>query len=237
MARPDGRVEAGQKIASAFSAKAWNRAQDAADIVLGVRPGFEADGIRGPASPYTAVPCKNVTPNTIPRWGVVAITGLEVTPTGVAGAATKQFESMPVIRGGTPVTGTTAWGVAVEPIPSNKIGSVAVAGVVQAKLDIKASGDTFAKAKSGSTAELETGTSGEALVLWKESGTGVGKWGLVRIAGGASTGPSSPTGPTAAVTALTSVAFGASGLVFTRSTLVVTSATATTNLVIPATGC
>jgi len=40
MAKPDGRIEKGQRLASAISARAWNRAQDAADIVLGVRPGF-----------------------------------------------------------------------------------------------------------------------------------------------------------------------------------------------------
>ena len=34
MAKPDGRIEKGQRIASAISARAWNRAQDAADIVL-----------------------------------------------------------------------------------------------------------------------------------------------------------------------------------------------------------
>ena len=40
--RRDGRVESGQKISSAFSARAWNRAQDAADIVLGDRVRFGA---------------------------------------------------------------------------------------------------------------------------------------------------------------------------------------------------
>jgi hypothetical protein len=34
MPRSDGRVRPGQKIDTAFSARAWNRAQDAADIVL-----------------------------------------------------------------------------------------------------------------------------------------------------------------------------------------------------------
>jgi hypothetical protein len=43
--RRDGRIEAGQPLASAISARAWNRAQDAADIVLGNRPGFAADGV------------------------------------------------------------------------------------------------------------------------------------------------------------------------------------------------
>jgi len=35
--RPDGRIDPGQKLATAISARAWNRAQDAADIVLGGR--------------------------------------------------------------------------------------------------------------------------------------------------------------------------------------------------------
>ena len=44
MAKPDGRIEKGQRLSTAISAKAWNRAQDAADIVLGARPGVEAVG-------------------------------------------------------------------------------------------------------------------------------------------------------------------------------------------------
>ena len=42
MAKPDGRIEKGQRLSTAISARAWNRAQDAADIVLGVRPGVTA---------------------------------------------------------------------------------------------------------------------------------------------------------------------------------------------------
>jgi len=37
MPRSDGRVRPGQKLDTAFSARAWNRAQDAADVVLGDR--------------------------------------------------------------------------------------------------------------------------------------------------------------------------------------------------------
>lgn len=44
MARNDGRIEPGQKLAGAISARAWNRAQDAADRVLGVGTGFGAGG-------------------------------------------------------------------------------------------------------------------------------------------------------------------------------------------------
>lgn len=42
--RQDGRVEVGQKISTAFSARAWNRAQEAADIVLGDKTRFGAGG-------------------------------------------------------------------------------------------------------------------------------------------------------------------------------------------------
>jgi hypothetical protein len=42
--RQDGRIEPGQKLSGAISARAWNRAQDAADIVLGERTGFGAQG-------------------------------------------------------------------------------------------------------------------------------------------------------------------------------------------------
>lgn len=40
MGRTDGRIEPGQPLAGAISARAWNRAQDAADIVLGATPGI-----------------------------------------------------------------------------------------------------------------------------------------------------------------------------------------------------
>lgn len=54
MAKPDGRIEKGQRIASAISARAWNRAQDAADIVLGVRPGVSVPDVVG-SSDYITV--------------------------------------------------------------------------------------------------------------------------------------------------------------------------------------
>lgn len=43
MTRKDGRIEPGQRLGRSISARAWNRAQDAADIVLGERPAFVAE--------------------------------------------------------------------------------------------------------------------------------------------------------------------------------------------------
>jgi hypothetical protein len=185
MARPDGRLEPGQPLRGAISARAWNRAQDAADLVLGANPGTE--GVPGSPvlKPYTWVYCKPSV--TVARWGVLAITGMEITPTSSAGGATASFEEMPVLTGGTPSATTTAWCVAVEPIAANAVGRVAVGGVVQCKVDVTSADDKFVACKA-SAAELKTGTSGEGLILWKESGTGTGKWALVRLAAGGAQG-------------------------------------------------
>lgn len=172
-ARKDGRIEKGQRVASAISARAWNRAQQAADVVLGVQPEFGAVSEGGPFRPYTWAYCKPSV--TVFRWGVLAITGVEITPTSSSGGATASFEEMPVLTGGTPSATTTAWCVAVEPIESGKVGRVAVAGVVQCKLSVGDSSHKFARAKA-STSELETATSGESLILWKGAG-----WALVRL--------------------------------------------------------
>jgi hypothetical protein len=126
--------------------------------VLGAHSGVE--GVQGsPAlKPYTWCYCKAST--TVARWGVLAITGVEIAPTSSAGGATASFEEMPVLTGGTPSATTTAWCVAVEPIESGKVGRVAVGGVVQCKA-------------------ADLGKASGAHVLWKDS-----NWALIRMQAG-----------------------------------------------------
>lgn len=206
MPRPDGRLEPGQPLRGAISARAWNRAQDAADIVLGANPGTE--GVPGSPvlKPYAWAYCRPSV--TVARWGVLAITGVAITPTGESGGATASFEEMPVLTGGTPSATTTAWCVAVEPIESGNVGKVAVGGVVQCKVEVDKSDDKFVGC-SGSG--LKTGVKGEGLILYKESGTGGGKWALVRLG----------TTATTELDVITGVTLGSSGLVFTRETVYV----------------
>lgn len=174
MARQDGRLEQGQRLNGAISARAWNRAQDAADIVLGDRYGVAGEAGGGGIKPYTWAYCKASV--TVARWGILAITGVDITPTSTeSDTATRSFQDCPVLTGDTPSATTTAWCVAVEPIESGKIGRVAVAGVVQCKLSVGDASHKFARAKA-STTELETATSGEGLILWKGAG-----WALVRL--------------------------------------------------------
>lgn len=159
MARPDGRIEPGQPLRGAISARAWNRAQDAADLVLGAYAGTEGGAPGSPAlKPYTWVYCKPSV--NVARWGVLAITGVEITPTSSSGGATASFEEMPVVTGGTPSATTTAWGVAVEPIASGSVGRLAVGGAVQIKA-------------------ADLGKASGAHVLWKDS-----TWALIRLQAG-----------------------------------------------------
>jgi len=178
MPRPDGRLDPGQPLRGAISARAWNRTQDAADLVLGAHAGTEGGAPGSPVlKPYTWAYCQPSV--TVARWGVLAITGVAITPTGSSGGATASFEEMPVLTGGTPSATTTAWCVAVEPIESGKIGRVAVGGVVQLKA-------------------ADLGKASGAHVLWKDS-----TWALIRMQAGVIRGTFSGTwtkGSTATVT-------------------------------------
>jgi len=175
----DGRVTPGP-IKGQLSARALNRAQEAANIVLGQRPNGTADGPSAGPAPYTSILAKNNTTGSVRRWGVLSVAGVVFTPSGATGNATQQFQDQPVLSGGLP-TGGSSFVVAVEPIAAGKIGRVAVAGVVQAKINVVSESDTFATAKDGDLTQLSSASSGEATILWKESGTGAGKWAIVRF--------------------------------------------------------
>jgi hypothetical protein len=87
MSRPDGRIEPGQPLRGAISARAWNRAQDAADLVLGARTGITAisgtpDVARLVAS--VRVPVPQLYPNGFPPGMAVRITGAQATPTSTS---------------------------------------------------------------------------------------------------------------------------------------------------------
>lgn len=133
MARPDGRVEKGQKLSTAFSARAWNRAQDAADVVLGVTPGIEAETGGGLGAPYNWIYVVNKSGATVPRWGLLTLYDFEVRPTSDDTAtATSSFQQMPVLKGFIPsIPNSGAWCVALEPIENDKIGRAAISGAVQ----------------------------------------------------------------------------------------------------------
>jgi predicted RecA/RadA family phage recombinase len=163
-------------------------------LVLGANPGTE--GVPGSPvlKPYTWAYCKPSV--TVARWGVLAITGMEITPTSSSGGATASFEEMPVLTGGTPSATTTAWCVAVEPIESGKIGRVAVGGVVQLKA-------------------ADLGKASGAHVLWKDS-----NWALIRMQAGVVRGTFSGTWAKGSTTTVTDAVV--SGATYTAKNYIAT---------------
>jgi hypothetical protein len=189
--------------------------------LLNVNAGFSYPAAVEQPTPYTWVMAKNNTGSKIERWGVLAITGMDITP-GSSTNATGQFEQLPVVTGGTPSDTTTAWCVAVEPIAVGKIGRVAVGGVVQVKVEVADSAHTFAKCKA-STSELKSTDNGEGLILWK----GSGQWALVRLGNGRGT----------QIDVVTNVTLGASGISVEKKRAWVYGPTGITGSTIGTTGC
>jgi len=183
MNRPDGRIEKGQRLTTAISARAWNRAQDAADIVLGATPGVTAGDPAMRHRPYLWVYGRNGSDVAFPRWSVVKIDGIVIAPDGSDTGPTASFQEMPVVQCVKPDASTHSFGITVEPISKEGIGKVAVAGVVPVKLNIVSARHWTAGPQDANFATLQTGRIG-ATILWKQpDSTGNSEWGLVRLGG------------------------------------------------------
>jgi hypothetical protein len=191
--------------------------------LLNLNAGFSSPAAVEQPTPYTWVMAKNNTGSAIARWGVLAITGMDITPGSTTSIG--QFEQLPVVAGGTPSDTTTAWCVAVEPIAAGQIGRVAVGGVVQVKVEVADSAHMFAKCKA-SASELKSTDNGEGVILWKQ-GTGSGQWALVRLGNGRGT----------QIDVVTNVTLGASGISVEKKRAWVYGPTGITGSTIGTTAC
>jgi hypothetical protein len=171
---PRGHVRPGDKLRIAAEQINWINRQMAADTSFGGGP------LAGVEPGKNVILARNNTGGDVPRWGVMAIGGVEINPTA-GDTQRRSFEEQPCITGTMPSATTgAAFCIAVEPIKSGKIGRVAVAGVVQAKITV-GSGVTGDRARPHASREtLELAADGPARVLWRPSGSGT-VWGLVRI--------------------------------------------------------
>lgn len=172
MARPDGRIEKGQRLGSAISARAWNRAQDAADVVLGVTPGATGEPLSSDDGPYTWVHAYNFSqaedvPN-VERGDVVNFASFNqsVEPPVLSMTSTSgSFFVRPVVE--VLLSGyygdANLLGVALDPLPrrvapeyKDTIGRVAVTGIIHAKVKKTADGGRFAALDPGGQGKLST---------------------------------------------------------------------------------
>jgi len=92
------------------------------------------------------------------------------------------FLSEHVFEGNVPSASSTKVAIIQEPLSADATGKAIVAGITIVKLNVSDSADTHAS-PTATTAELTTGTSGLAEIIWKESGTGTGKWAKVLLTG------------------------------------------------------
>jgi hypothetical protein len=147
-------------------------------------------GFKGPALPgyepgRNVILARNSSGGDLDRWGVLAITGIEINPEMNDDIKRRSFEEMPCIIGTMPSATTgAAFCIAIDPIKADKIGRVVVAGVVQVKLSISSYSDSkliYAKPHA-SRDTLKAARSGPARILWKPSNvSGDSLYGLVRI--------------------------------------------------------
>jgi len=197
MAKPDGRIEKGQRLSTAISARAWNRAQDAADIVLGVRPGVEADG-QAYSQPYiaTMVQIPAATAN-YPHAGVaIQLTDSRPTWPSVSGVWPKTAVSTAIdfLKGNIAIPRELLglnrqdtvypfpFAVSVEPIAIGQtVVRCAVAGVVVAGVRVISSQHRFVslptrrsdEAISELTGRLETSDTGKSVLIYARAGFGL----------------------------------------------------------------
>ena len=104
------------------------------------------------------------------------------------------FQNDVVLSGLTPALADHAgrFVVLLEPLASGAIGLAAAAGVVPVKVNVAGADDAFADVADADASQLASGTTGAATILWKESGTGAGKWAVVRLGGGTAAPASNP---------------------------------------------
>jgi len=183
--RRDGRIDPGQKLAKAISARAWNRAQDAADVVLGQAPGAEAADAGGFDRLPNFVMVKNTTGQVVPRLGVLGIDGVEIDPSGgtlsgtdAASVRAREFARRPVLRGVTPASPAhlERFVVLLEPAGINQIVRGAVSGSFACLVNVTNTTHRFATIKAGDREQLQSTECGVLQLLWKESGTGQKQW-------------------------------------------------------------
>jgi hypothetical protein len=165
-------------------------------MVLGSHTGAVGAGSSSHSAPYQWVYAYNNSSGDVDRGGILEIAGMRIPPTDASdggygiSANLAQFQEMPLIQGVTPVASlatstqnsrTQSFCVAVEPIARFAIGRAAVAGIVQAKVNVTDQSLLHVRPEAGNISRLTTASFGQARILWKEPGESGVKWSLIKL--------------------------------------------------------
>jgi hypothetical protein len=172
MGAPFKRVSEGDPI----SADAWNEIVDRLTTFVDIRVARQRGEV--PLSQQrTVVFVQNDSGSDVDRFGVLGISNVFPTPTDNLDG----FKAGPVLHGITPAAGTHEgiFVVLLEPAESGKIARAYAPGIV-VQISVGNADHPYADVKDADSTQLESGWSGSARILWKQSGTGT-KWAVVRI--------------------------------------------------------
>jgi hypothetical protein len=163
--------------ALAIPAAAWNACLDAADAHK-----------RGEMPPFASTPkqfrqadivlVKNASGSNVSRFHVLGISGVIFTPT----ASLRAFQDQVTFTGVTPTDADHKgkFVICLDAIKSGQVGRAWIAGVAQVQVNVTDTAHGFCDVKNTDRTQLQSASSGNTRILWKESGTGT-KWAVVRL--------------------------------------------------------
>jgi len=170
----------------AINATAWNLMLAGARERAGRGRGPNADDLNNGRPTPVKILVHNSTGSNFPHWGIVSVGA----PAFIPASSSELLQPEYAYTAAAPTAGGL-FAVCQQMIPTGSVGFAVVQGVTPCTLNVTATGDTHADATT-STTELTTGTSGRAEILYKASGTGSGKIGVVLVTNAAPPSAAAP---------------------------------------------
>ncbi|HOI56141.1 MAG TPA: hypothetical protein PLP01_12890 [Phycisphaerae bacterium] len=159
-----------------IEARAYNACLDAAEALGGTTPSLPPSHRDRRSSGLVLV--RNDSGGDVDQYEVLGVSGILI----AAADNEVEFRQRVMLTGTTPAEGTHEgrFVVALEPIADGGIGMACAAGVVQVQVSVADAGHDYAEVDDGNCANLVSGDSGSAIILARDSGTGL-KWAIVRL--------------------------------------------------------
>jgi len=157
-------------------AEAWNALVDLSQDQKNQRHDFLSQA-EGSSRQTTLAKVRNQTGADLDRFSIVALGAPIITPS----ANLKEFKRQVSFQGLVPVAGTgPRFGVLLEPLKNNLIGTAAVSGCVITRVSVGTVAYNAAEAIVGQNGYLRSVPHGPVSVLWIES-TGAIRWAVIRF--------------------------------------------------------
>jgi hypothetical protein len=170
----NGRIEKGQPLEQAISAAAWNRAQDAADIVLGAPPDRVGEPAAAAQGAANIVMVRNGTQVDRPAAGILGIQGFAIQPD--MQSEMPRIVTRPVLQGvdATESEHPARFVITLEPIPAGKIGRAAASGIIAFRMINRDVSHGYATVKGGMVDRLQSTECGFLQILARSTATNNG---------------------------------------------------------------